>query len=270
MPPIRLHKDDPIKPTSDTTSTSTAAAKPPSESTPQTANPPPTRTTPFSQPATTTASTYNPSNDTAPPPPQPGARPIPPTSSPEAAQAQTTGTPSPPQPGAIPGPTPTATAGGGHGDGGYTATHITTLTHGPPPQLGIPPPTDSQLAGRSTTISTTARQNNAPGPTTIPLGPAGSPYQHAHSGGAIPSQTGSTEPHQRPSLEHPPGYMQAPDHIGGGRGTPGWQQQAQHEGTGSDESTGSGVGETAWNLLTRAGEALKKGEEAAWKAVRNK
>jgi hypothetical protein len=31
-----------------------------------------------------------------------------------------------------------------------------------------------------------------------------------------------------------------------------------------------GVGAAAWNMLSKAGEALKKGEEAAWKAVRNK
>jgi hypothetical protein len=31
-----------------------------------------------------------------------------------------------------------------------------------------------------------------------------------------------------------------------------------------------GVGETAWGILNKAGEALKKGEEAAWKAVRDK
>jgi len=37
---------------------------------------------------------------------------------------------------------------------------------------------------------------------------------------------------------------------------------------GSEE--GAGVGGAAWNLLNKAGEALKKGEEAAWRAVRNK
>jgi hypothetical protein len=30
------------------------------------------------------------------------------------------------------------------------------------------------------------------------------------------------------------------------------------------------VVEGAWSLLSKAGEALKKGEEAAWRAVRNK
>jgi hypothetical protein len=29
------------------------------------------------------------------------------------------------------------------------------------------------------------------------------------------------------------------------------------------------VATTAWNVLSKAGEALKKGEEAAWRAVKN-
>lgn len=71
----------------------------------------------------------------------------------------------------------------------------------------------------------------------------------------------------RTSLEHPPGYQQAPDNAqytqGGGIGGGG--------GPGEGNTTsGDGVGAAAWNLLSQAGEALKKGEEAAWKAVRNK
>jgi hypothetical protein len=30
------------------------------------------------------------------------------------------------------------------------------------------------------------------------------------------------------------------------------------------------VGATAWNYLSKAGEALKKGEEAAWRAMKGK
>lgn len=71
---------------------------------------------------------------------------------------------------------------------------------------------------------------------------------------------------QRSSLEHPPGYVQAPDNApytaGGGIGVPG-------SSSGGGDST-EGVGATAWNMLSKAGEALKKGEEAAWRAVRNK
>jgi hypothetical protein len=204
--------------------------------TPQTASdtasdtPAPTRTVPASVPATTTA------DASGPPPPQPGARPVPPTAPAQA--PSTTYSPAPPQP-------------------GYTAHHITTETHqsGPPPQFTRPPPSDSALAGRSTTTSTTASK---PGPTTLNLGPAASPLQGADSGGAVPTRT---------SLEHPPGYQQAPDNApytqGGGIGG--------HSGAGEGSATsGEGVGATAWNLLSQAGEALKKGEEAAWRAVRNK
>jgi hypothetical protein len=40
-------------------------------------------------------------------------------------------------------------------------------------------------------------------------------------------------------------------------------------GTGAAGGDGS-VGGAAWNMLSKAGEALKKGEEAVWKAVRDK
>jgi hypothetical protein len=40
--------------------------------------------------------------------------------------------------------------------------------------------------------------------------------------------------------------------------------------SGSGGQQGEGVGAQAWNMLTKAGEALKKGEEAVWKAVREK
>lgn len=70
----------------------------------------------------------------------------------------------------------------------------------------------------------------------------------------------------RTNLEHSSGYTQAPDNApftsGGGIG----EQGHQGENRGSE----GGVGATAWNMLAKAGEALKKGEEAAWKAVRNK
>ena len=68
----------------------------------------------------------------------------------------------------------------------------------------------------------------------------------------------------RTSLEHPPGYQQAPDNApftsGGGRGGS----------TDRGEVSGEGVGAAAWSMLSKAGEALKKGEEAAWKVMRNK
>lgn len=66
---------------------------------------------------------------------------------------------------------------------------------------------------------------------------------------------------ERRSLEHPPGYAQHADNSPYTAGTTGGQQ-----GAGEDASTGG----AAWGLLSKAGEALKKGEEAAWRAVRNK
>lgn len=223
MPPIPIHKNAPIKPD---------GVAPLTASNTDSSNPPPTRTVPASVPATTTA------DSSGPPPPQPGARPLPPT---QTQTAYKTSSPAPPQPGA----TPTT--------GGYTANHITTETRqsGPPPQFSHPPPSDSALAGRSTTISTTASK---PGPTTLNMGPVASPFQ-------------SAETATRSSLEHPPGYQQAPDNApytaGGGIG-------GHTDRGGESEGSGEGVGATAWGLLSKAGEALKKGEEAAWKAVRNK
>jgi hypothetical protein len=193
--------------------------------------PTPTRTLPASVPATTTA------DSSGPPPPQPGARPVPPTSS-----AQTAYSPAPPQP-------------------GYTAHHITTetLQGGPPPQFTQPPPSDSALAGRSTTTATTA---SGPGPTTLNLGPVASPFQNVDT-----ATRTSMDQDGRRSLEHPPGYQQAPDNapytVGGGIGGQGGAGSA-------NVSEGEGVGSTAWNMLSKAGEALKKGEEAAWRAVKNK
>jgi hypothetical protein len=64
-------------------------------------------------------------------------------------------------------------------------------------------------------------------------------------------------------LEHPPGYVQAPDNApytaGGGIGRPS---------NAGEEGNGEGVGAQAWQMLSKAGEALKKGEESMWKAVR--
>jgi hypothetical protein len=37
---------------------------------------------------------------------------------------------------------------------------------------------------------------------------------------------------------------------------------------GGQEPDGS-IGGAAWDILAKAGEVLKKGEEAAWRAVRN-
>lgn len=229
MPPIQLHKNDPItaaKPDGTTPKTAQDA--------PQTQNqPPPTRTLPASIPATTTA------DASLPPPPQPGARPLAPTAS--SNNTSSGNAPPAPQP-------------------AFTATHLTTETRlaGPPPQYHLPPPSDAQLAGRSTVPSTTA---SGPGPTRLDTGagiPQASPFQQQHSGGAVPPP--------RSSLEGPPGYQQAPDNSpyaagGGALGTGGVSGMG-----GQDES----VGTQAWNMLAKAGEALKKGEEAVWKAVREK
>jgi hypothetical protein len=220
MPPIPIHKNAPIKPDGITPKT---ASDNPSDT------PTPTRTLPASVPATTTA------DSSGPPPPQPGARPIPLTSSAQAAYSS-----APPQP-------------------GYTAHHITTETRqgGPPPQYTLPPPTDSALAGRSTTTATTA---SGPGPTTLNLGPVASPFQ------SVDTATRTSGDQGRRSLEHPPGYQQAPDNApytaGGGIGG--------HSGAGNATGVeGESVATTAWNVLSKAGEALKKGEEAAWRAVKN-
>ncbi|KAF1918121.1 hypothetical protein BDU57DRAFT_187820 [Ampelomyces quisqualis] len=193
--------------------------------------PAPTRTLPASVPATTTADAF------LPPAPQPGARPIPPTQAASSSQYA----PPPPQP-------------------SYTAHHITTSTSQiqPPPQFTHPPPSDSALAGRSTATSTTASKS---GPTTLNMGPAASPYQPANAGGGV----------ERRSLEHPPGYQQVPDNApyaqGGGIGGHAGDASGSGERSGS---SGEGVGAQAWNILSQAGEALKKGEEAAWRAMRNK
>ncbi|KAJ4378684.1 hypothetical protein N0V86_005555 [Didymella sp. IMI 355093] len=215
MPPIPTYKNAPIKADGVTPQTADAGS-----------NPAPTPTSRY-VPATTTV------DSASPPAPQPGAR-----------------------------PTPTATALAGY-DGppppqpGYTATHITTETHvqAPPPQFTQPPPSDSQLAGRSTVTSTTASK---PGPTTLNLGPVASPFQSADAGGAVPTAT-ATDGGRR-SLEHPPGYQQAPDNA----------PYTQGGGIGGGESAGEGIGAQAWNMLSRAGEALKGAEEAAWKAVNSK
>jgi hypothetical protein len=92
------------------------------------------------------------------------------------------------------------------------------------------------------------------------MGPVASPYQAADAGGGL----------ERRSLEHPPGYQQAPDNApytqgGGIGGHAGGNSSGDASG-----SSGEGVGTQAWNLLSQAGEALKKGEEAAWRAMRNK
>jgi hypothetical protein len=236
MPPIPIHKNAPIAPTTaakaDGITPSTAA----SDANNASDNPPPTRTTPAYTPATTTQDASNP------PGPQPGARPAVPTGT--GLGAYYDGTPAPPQAGGVP-----------------TATVITTETRQvpPPPQFSHPPPSDSMLAGRSTTISTTpSAAASKPGPTTLNYGPAASPSQTADTGGAQQAQP------TRTSLEHPPGYVQAPDNApytaGGGIGRP----------SGAGDAEGEGVGAQAWSILNKAGEALKKGEESVWRAVQGK
>lgn len=216
MPPIPTYKNAPIKADGVTPETKTDDP-----------NPAPTPTSRY-VPATTTQ------DSSSPPAPQPGARPTPTASS-----TSTHGGIAPPQP-------------------GYTATHITTETrvHAPPPQFTQPPPSDSQLAGRSTVTSTAASK---PGPTTLNLGPVASPFQSANTGGAVPTAT-AVDGGERRSLEHPPGYQQAPDNA----------PYTQGGGIGGVDSAGDGIGAQAWNMLSRAGEALKGAEEAAWKAVNGK
>ncbi|KAF2198191.1 hypothetical protein GQ43DRAFT_171210 [Delitschia confertaspora ATCC 74209] len=240
MPPIPIHKNDPIAPT---------AAKAPGPSaieSQDTLNPLPTRTLPVSVPATTTQSA---NLHSGPPPPQPGAFPVPHPTGP--ASSYSTHSPAAPQPGASP-------------YAGPTATHITTETRyaGPPPQFSIPPPTDSALQGRSTFTKESTKQYNPapppPGPTTLDFGPANPPPPQAS-----PYETGGQP--RRASLGHPPNYTQNPStpyHTPGTDPLP-YTQEESASGSGH-----GGVGEAAWNLLSRAGEALKKGEEAAWNAVR--
>ncbi|KAH9882770.1 hypothetical protein J1614_000136 [Plenodomus biglobosus] len=230
MPPIPIHKNAPItaaKP--DGVTPSTASSSNP-------ANPLPTRTTPASVPAATTA----PSSD--PPPPQPGGRPPAPTGPTYSGVY----TPAPPQP----GPTPTATV-------------ITTETRpdGSPPQFAHPPPLESLLAGRSTTTAT-GQTLSKPGPTFLNYGPVASPLQSVDP---VPSMQVTTD--QERSLEHPPGYAQAPDNApyttGGGIG-------GQPGRAGAEGNQDEGVGATAWGMLSKAGEALKSGEEAVWRAVKGR
>ena len=231
MPPIPIHKNAPIAPSTAAKADGVTPLTASSDNSGNAANPPPTRTTPAYAPATTTQSVSSPSA------PQPGARPAASTAG-SMAGYDGGGTPAPPQP-------------------GPTATVVTTETRQaaqqpPPPQLSHPPPSDSMLAGRSTATSTTASK---PGPTTLNYGPAASPFQTSDAGNAVPQPT-------RTSLEHPPGYVQAPDNApytaGGGIGGP------------SGAGEGEGVGAQAWQMLSKAGEALKKGEESVWRAVNNK
>lgn len=230
MPPISIHKDAPIAPATATKADrSTAVA--------DSSSFPPTRTTPAYTPATTTQSSSDP------PPPQPGARPVALAST---MRSNHHANQSKPQPGAVP-----------------TATFVTTETHlaALPPQFTRPPPSDSQLTGHSTATSTVPSKT---GPTTLNYGPAApSPFQAEDSGATIPTADAFV---RRPSLEHPPGYVQAPDNAPhtaeGGTGAPGI--------TSGGVDNSEGVGAAAWNMLSKAGEALKKGEEAAWRAVRNK
>jgi len=87
-----------------------------------------------------------------------------------------------------------------------------------------------------------------------PAPPGPSPYQQEHTGGGLQSVP-------RSSLDGPPGYTQALDNTPYGQGI-----GAGGGGGGTDDGS---VGGAAWNILSKAGEALKKGEEAAWKAVRS-
>lgn len=115
------------------------------------------------------------------------------------------------------------------------------------------------LAGRSTSTASAATAVK-PGPTILNYGPAASPFQTQDEGNAVP------QPAQT-SVEHPPGYVQAPDNapytVGGGIG-------GRPSGAGDDSGQGEGVGAQAWQMLTKAGEALRKGEESVWRAVNNK
>ncbi|CAN9446668.1 unnamed protein product [Alternaria alternata] len=243
MPPIPIHKNAPIAPTSTTAAKADGITPSTASSNDTSYNPPPTRTTPAYAPATTTQHVSS-----QPPAPQPGARPAAPTGTGMSENYRDGSTPAAPQPGATAMP---------------TATVITTETRQAPPlpQFSHPPPSDSMLAGRSTTTSTTPSASAAaskPGPTVLNYGPAASPFQTADTAQAQPTRT---------SLEHPPGYVQAPDNApytaGGGIGGP--------SGAGGDgEGEGEGVGAQAWSMLNKAGEALKKGEESVWRAVKGK
>ncbi|KAF2006199.1 hypothetical protein P154DRAFT_615549 [Amniculicola lignicola CBS 123094] len=115
------------------------------------------------------------------------------------------------------------------------------------------------MGTRGTSTSTTASK---PGPTVLNLGfAAPSPAQTEHMGGSNTDPIAAQgQSDGRRSLEHPPGYTQAPGHAPAGTLNNG----------GENMGVGAGAGGAAWNMISAAGEALKKGEEAAWRAIRKK
>ncbi|KAI4722129.1 hypothetical protein E4T48_01517 [Aureobasidium sp. EXF-10727] len=164
MPPIPIYADAPIS----------AAAK--ADGPTQTA-PPPTRTTDL--PATTTSTTNN-----SYPAAQPGAvagpaptgsvsrPPPPPPTSTISTSLQHEGPP-PPQPGAVPMPPSSSTRSNAYDPTSPAAPRAQPMPH----QLNIPPPTTSHLATHTTT-STASPTSPTRRQTTLPMGPV-SPTLHS-------------------------------------------------------------------------------------------
>ncbi|KAF2757864.1 hypothetical protein EJ05DRAFT_369196 [Pseudovirgaria hyperparasitica] len=239
MPPIPIHLHDPINPEVSSTEASTTAGKA-SGITPQTA-PPPTRTIEIPTP-TTTSNTYSPAPPAA---PQPASRYIPAatTALTTLSSQQNADTPPPPQPGAVPIPPQSANV--------VEKVVAVTETRSLPPQASLPPPTDSQLSGKSTIPYQPAQyQGSGSGSTSLPLGTA-----------KLSSQP--RQPWQSP-IEHPPGYVQ---NYRAFEDPPELREAARRESElGGDTTTQ----ESIMNALNTAGESLKKGEEAIWKWVEGK
>jgi hypothetical protein len=175
-------------------------------------------------PQPTRTTNLPPINLSNPPPPQPGARP-------QAGPAPTAGIssgPPPPQPGAVPQPV-------------ITATHTTTTTGQlpPPPQLNIPPPTSNRAPTHSTHI------------------PQPSPFE---TGATAPVTRVGGLHGRKPSLEHPPGYVQNPYAADGTV-----SDRVKFDEAGDRASEEEGVMGTVKNLVQGAGKTLEKLEDEAWK-----
>jgi len=142
------------------------------------------------------------------------------------------------------------------------------VQQGPPPQLGIPPPTSAYTPTKSTSTTQQQPQHNNT-PTTINFGPVFSPAQP----GATHSSPAAAED-RRYSLEHPPGYVQNPYAADGTA-----EQRARLQDAAARESGGGGMvgGDGAagiWDTLRKgageAGEWAKRMEEQAWSLAQGK
>jgi len=229
MPAIPIHNNSPLRPFQPTAVTPQTASDQEDTSSAQLDTP--TRIVPVTITAT---SPY------FPPPPQPGARPT----LPKATAPLLSSAPPPPQPGATPV---------------VAATHITTTTsqlhpQAPPSQLSVPPPAQSYLSTKSTSLE--------PG-TDTKSGSLLYPPRPQHS----PAETCTAQAEtQRHSLEHPPGYAQNPyaagvaTHHVQNESFMGTEMQA------SDDGVWGGVKNWAGGV----GEKLAAAESQAWKWAQGK